>query len=118
VTPGAADPHDGSAAWVIGDAATVRGFELAGLRGAVVASAASAREALARAHGAGALLVLLTEQAAAWLGEALEPTREVTPLVTVIPSLVRGEADGVATEALRRVVRRALGLPPAARGAR
>jgi vacuolar-type H+-ATPase subunit F/Vma7 len=114
----AADPRDGSAAWVIGDAPTVRGFELAGLRGAVVASAASAREALARARGAGARLVLLTEQAAAWVGEALEPGAEVKPLVTVIPSLVPGEADGVATESLRRVVRRALGLPPAARGAR
>jgi len=101
----------GSAAWVLGDAATVRGFRLAGLAGAIAEGEAEARAALARLRSEGAALVIVTERVAQLLGgpDALGADG-VRPLVVVVPSA--GEpfpAPGFADHLSRRV-QRALGL--------
>jgi vacuolar-type H+-ATPase subunit F/Vma7 len=96
---------------VLGDAATVRGFRLAGLGGTVVADAREAHAALARMREERAALVIVTEPVAEWLGgpEALV-FDGVRPLVVTVPS-ARAPASGARlADHLARRVQRALGL--------
>jgi vacuolar-type H+-ATPase subunit F/Vma7 len=100
-----------NAAFAIGDAPTVRGFELAGFRGIVAETSAAVHAALARAREEGARLVVISEAAALLApevqGSAGGPLRT---LVVAVPSLA-GARDATAGEGVRRVVRRALGVP-------
>jgi vacuolar-type H+-ATPase subunit F/Vma7 len=106
------------AAWVLGDAETVRGFRLGGYAGRVVATAEDAREVLATLRAEGAALVVMTERVCEMLGGLIGlaggPLR---PLVAVIPAVTPPRADPRPAEALSRIVRRALGLPPDAQSA-
>jgi vacuolar-type H+-ATPase subunit F/Vma7 len=102
-------------AWVIGDAASVHGLELAGFAGVVAEDVDSVRAGLLRAQEAGARLTVLTEAAARCLDEAGEleslDDGSVRPLVTVLPSLAEPRLAPTPGERLRRNVRRALGIP-------
>jgi vacuolar-type H+-ATPase subunit F/Vma7 len=98
-------------AWAIGDAPTVRGFELAGFRGVVAETAASVRAGLDRARQEGVRLVVVSEAAAQLAPEALEGMRgPLDTLVVAVPSLAGGPSE-TAGRRIRRVVRRALGVP-------
>jgi len=99
------------AVWVLGDAATVRGFRLAGLAGAVVSGAPEARAALARLREQGAALVLVTERVAEALGgpEALV-SAGMRPLIVAVPSLHEPREGPGFAEHLAQRVQRALGL--------
>jgi vacuolar-type H+-ATPase subunit F/Vma7 len=102
-------------AWVIGDAASVHGLELAGFAGVVAEDVDSVRAGLLRAQEAGARLTVLTEAAARCLDEAGEleslDDGSVRPLVTVLPSLAEPRLAPTPGERVRRTVRRALGIP-------
>jgi len=107
----AASPPAADAVWVLGDAATVRGFRLAGLAGEVVSGAPEARAALARLREEGAALVLVTERVAEALGgpDALV-SDGVRPLVVAVPSAREPRAGPGFAEHLAQRVQRALGL--------
>ena len=107
-------PPAQEAAWAIGDAPTVRGFELAGFHGVVAETAERVRAALADARARGVRLVVMTEREAAEARDALEDAvRGVRPLVAVVPSLAGGSGAASRGEHIRRAVRRALGVPGA-----
>lgn len=98
---------------MVGDAPTVRGFELAGFRGVVAETDGAVRSAVERARREGARLVVVSEAAARLAPDVLVAVRgSLRTLVVPVPSLV---GDGVATAGshVRRIVRRALGLPEA-----
>ncbi len=101
-------------AWVVGDAASVRGFELAGFAGVPARDVESVRAGLARAREGGATLIVLTEAAARLLDAAdeLESLDEaaVRPVVAVLPSLAEPRLEPTTGDRLRRSVRRALGI--------
>jgi vacuolar-type H+-ATPase subunit F/Vma7 len=100
-----------SGAWAIGDAPTVRGFELAGFRGVVAETGGAVRAALERAREDGARLVVVGEAAAQLAPEVLGGVRgPLAMLVVAVPSLA-GEQAPSAGHRVRRVVRRALGVP-------
>jgi vacuolar-type H+-ATPase subunit F/Vma7 len=97
--------------WAIGDAPSVRGFELAGFRGVVAETGAAVREALERARQDGARLVVISEAASLLAPEVLDTARgPLRTLVVAVPSLA-GEKAATAGERVRRIVRRALGVP-------
>jgi vacuolar-type H+-ATPase subunit F/Vma7 len=99
-------------AWAVGDAASVRGYELAGFHGVVAETAEAVRAALEAARERGVRLIVLTEDAAARAPDGLERARdEVRLLVAVVPSLAGAGLTPVPGERIRRVVRRALGVP-------
>ena len=117
---GAGDPGVASGAgavWVVGDAATVTGWRLAGLRGRVAASAAEARAALDALGAEGAALVLVTEALCATLGgvEAVA-LAGLRPVIAVIPSVAEPRPARTVGAEIRRAVQRALGLPVEGRG--
>ena len=96
---------------MVGDAPTVRGFELAGFRGVVAETGAAVRAALERARGEAARLVVVSEAAALLAPEVLDTARgPLRTLVVAVPSLA-GKPAATAGPRVRRVVRRALGLP-------
>jgi vacuolar-type H+-ATPase subunit F/Vma7 len=103
--------------WVLGDAATVTGFRLAGLDGHVVASDVEARDALDALRGRGVALILLTEAVCDALGgpEALATDRAV-PAVAVIPSALQPRATAQTGARILRAVHRALGIAAESRG--
>lgn len=105
-------PVSPGSVWVLGDAATVRGFRLAGLAGAIVRDAREARTLLARLREEGAALVLVSERVAEALGgpEALAPDG-VRPLVVAVPSACEPREGRGFAEQLAQRVQRALGLP-------
>ena len=104
-------PPDGGAAWVLGDAATVCGLRLAGLRGRVVSSPAEVRAALAELQDAGAALVVLTDVLCEALGgPATLIGAEVRPIVAVIPSATHQRVGSSPAAQIARAVRRALGI--------
>jgi vacuolar-type H+-ATPase subunit F/Vma7 len=95
----------------VGDAPTVRGFELAGFRGVVAETETAVRAALERAREEGAPLVVLSEQAARLAPDVLEVAHApLRMLVVAVPALA-GECAATAGSRVRRRVRRALGLP-------
>ena len=104
-------PSSGASVWVLGDAATVRGFRLAGLAGLIVSGPAEARAALARLREEGVALVVVTEQVAGDLGgpEALV-SDGVRPLVVSVPSASEPLAGPRFADQLARRVQRALGM--------
>jgi len=109
-------PRDGSA-WVLGDAATVTGFRLAGLRGRVVGSGPEARAALEALRAEGAALVLLTEALCDALGGSEElALGAALPVVAVIPSAAQPRTALPPSLRLQRAVQRALGIPAEGRG--
>jgi vacuolar-type H+-ATPase subunit F/Vma7 len=99
-------------AWVLGDAATVTGFRLAGMQGRVVGSGAEARAALDALRAEGAVLVLLTERLCDALGgpEALA-LGAALPVVAVIPSAGEPRPARSTGARILRAVHRALGIP-------
>jgi vacuolar-type H+-ATPase subunit F/Vma7 len=102
-------------AWAIGDAPTVRGFELAGFHGAVAETAEAVRAAVRRAREAEARLAVITEQALALAPELLLPLREsVRPLLVAVPSLLGPAPGSLPGERVQQAVRRALGIPASA----
>jgi vacuolar-type H+-ATPase subunit F/Vma7 len=100
------------AAWVLGDAQTVRAFRLAGLRGRVVSSRAEAGAALAELTASGAALVVVTHALCAALGgpEALAAGAP-RPLIAAIPSAATPRGEPSPARQIASVVRRALGIP-------
>jgi vacuolar-type H+-ATPase subunit F/Vma7 len=109
-------PERGSV-WVLGDAATVTGFRLAGLDGRVVVSGAEARGALDALRAEGAALVLVTEALCDALGgpEALA-IGAALPAVAVIPSALQPRAAAQTGARILRAVHRALGIAAEGRG--
>jgi vacuolar-type H+-ATPase subunit F/Vma7 len=100
-----------TASWAVGDAPTVRGFELAGFRGVVAETGAAVRAAVDRARGEGAHLVVVSETAALLAPEVLDTASgPLRMLVVAIPSLA-GERAATAGGRVRQRVRRALGVP-------
>jgi vacuolar-type H+-ATPase subunit F/Vma7 len=98
--------------WVLGDAATVMGFRLAGLRGWIVESAADARAALDALRAERAALVVLTETLCDALGGPEALARGATlPVVAVIPSVAGPRTLVSPGTRIARVVQRALGIP-------
>ena len=98
--------------WVLGDAATVMGFRLAGLRGWIVESAADARAALDALRAERAALVVLTETLCDALGGPEALARGATlPVVAVIPSAAGPRVLVSPGARIARAVRRALGIP-------
>jgi len=98
--------------WVLGDAATVMGFRLAGLRGWVVESAAEARSALDALRAERAALVVLTETLCDALGGPEALARGATlPVVAVIPSVAGPRVLVSPGARIARAVQRALGIP-------
>jgi vacuolar-type H+-ATPase subunit F/Vma7 len=96
---------------VVGDGPTVRGFELAGFRGVVAETGAAVRAAVERAHAEKARLVVVGEAAAQLAPEVLGGVRgPLAMLVVAVPSLAGEQAASVGHR-VRRVVRRALGVP-------
>ena len=97
--------------WAVGDAPTVRGFELAGFRGVVAETCAAVRAAVERARGEGAHLVVVSEAAAVLAPEVLDSVRgPLRTLVVAVPSLA-GERAASSGNRVRRIVRRAIGVP-------
>jgi vacuolar-type H+-ATPase subunit F/Vma7 len=97
--------------WAIGDAPTVRGFELAGFRGVVTETGAEVQAAVALARAEGARLVVIGEAASLLAPEVLDgPRGPLRTLVVAVPSLA-GEGAATAGRRVRRIVRRALGVP-------
>ena len=97
---------------MLGDAATVCGFRLAGLSGRVVVSSAEALAALAELRAAGASLILLTETVCDALGGLSTLIGEqVRPVVVVIPAATPPRAERSPAEQVARAVRRALSIP-------
>ena len=98
--------------WVLGDAATVMGFRLAGLRGWVVESAGEARSALDALRAERAALVVLTETLCDALGGPEALARGATlPVVAVIPSVAGPRVLVLPGARITRAVQRALGIP-------
>jgi vacuolar-type H+-ATPase subunit F/Vma7 len=105
-----------SGVFAIGDAATVRGFELAGFRGIVAETGAAVRAAVARARAEGARLAVLCEPAAALAPELVtDASGAASPLLVVVPALA-GEGAPTGGQRVRSAVRRALGVPEGRRG--
>ena len=102
-------------AWAVGDAPTVRGFELAGFRAVVAETREDVGAALSEARAARIPLVVLTEAAAARAPELFDPTGKegVAPLIAVVPSMAGGALAPSAGSRVRGAVRRALGVPGA-----
>jgi vacuolar-type H+-ATPase subunit F/Vma7 len=100
------------AAWVLGDAATVRGFRLAGYAGCIVESAEEARAALAALRAQGVALVVMTERLCHALGgpETLV-AGPLRPVVAVVPEASGLRVGPTPADVLARGVRRALGIP-------
>ena len=99
-------------AWVLGDAETVLGFRLAGLRGRVVDSRDTAVAALAELRAAGASLVVVTDALCEALGGPRALAGEsLRPVVAVVPSALGPRAAVSLAAEIARSVRRALGIP-------
>jgi len=97
---------------VLGDAATVYGFRLAGLRGRVVASSVEASAALGELRAAGAALVVLTDVLCEGLGgQMMLTSADVRPVVAVVPSATQQGVGGSRAAQVAQAVRRALGIP-------
>ena len=96
--------------YCIADADTVRGFRLAGVAGEAVESAPEAAEALERAaRRPGLGLIILTDQVAAGIRDAVDALRmeRGQPLVVEIPG-PEGRMPGRKT--LRQFVQEAVGI--------
>lgn len=104
-----------SEAWAIGDAATVRGFELAGFRAVVAETGGAVRAAVEGARASGARLAVLCEAAAALAPEVLESAPGARSTLLVVVPGIAGAAAATAGERVRGGVRRALGVPKGGR---
>lgn len=112
---GADSRQDRASAWAVGDAATLRGFALAGFRVCVAEDADRVLAGLETAGSRGATLVVLTEAAARLLEAAgVRISADVRPVVTVLPSLGGERREPLPGAEIRREVRRALGIPTSA----
>jgi vacuolar-type H+-ATPase subunit F/Vma7 len=103
-----------SGGWAIGDAPTVRGFELAGFHGVVAETSGAVRAAVEQAREQGVRLAVVSERAAALAPDVLDARGALRTLVVAVPSLGREHA-APAGERVRRIVRGALGVPESAR---
>lgn len=101
--------------WAIGDAATVRGFELAGFRGVVAETSAAVRAAVERARAEGVRLAVLSEGAAALAPEVLDTASGVPSTLLVVVPGISCEHVAPPRDRVRRAVRRALGVPEVTR---